>query len=164
MERSEGFPPLARKDAQILILGSLPGRKSIDVGQYYGHPRNAFWHIAAELFAVRGNYQSRCKALLQHKVALWDVLHASVRPGSLDADIRMHTARANRFGQFFSAHPNLAIIAFNGKKAEQLFHRFVEAPHGVQYCSLPSTSPAYAALSVDKKLAIWREHLAPYIS
>jgi hypoxanthine-DNA glycosylase len=163
MEMSEGFPPVSRADARILILGSLPGERSIAEQQYYAHPKNAFWPIMKELFGVQGQYQDRLEQLLEHKIALWDVLLSSVRPGSLDGSIKLDSSRANDFETFFCAHANIRLIAFNGKKAEQLFARFVTSSsigHSIRRTGLPSTSPAYAAMPFSGKLALWRRAMA----
>ena len=162
MTLSAGFPPVARGDAAILILGSLPGQRSIAEQQYYAHPQNAFWPIMSELFGVAGSYPERCRQLLEYHIALWDVLRSSFRPGSMDADISLSEARPNDFEAFFDEHESVRLIAFNGKKAEQLFARFV-APLGiaddVPRVVLPSTSPAYASLSFSGKVAAWRDAL-----
>ena len=157
MEPSEGFQPIARSDARILVLGSLPGRKSLADVEYYAHPQNAFWRIMQELFGIAGGYQDRCEGLRNARLALWDVLRASVRPGSLDADIQRETASANDFDQFLAAHANIELIAFNGKKAEQLFRTMVptEQFEHIRLLGLPSTSPAYAAMSFNGKLDLW---------
>ena len=89
---AEGSPPVALADARILVLGSLPSERSIAVGEYYAHPRNAFWPIMRELVGARGSYAERCTALVEAGIALWDVLKRSERPGSLDSDIRLDTA------------------------------------------------------------------------
>jgi hypoxanthine-DNA glycosylase len=159
---SSGFPPVSRGDASILILGSLPGDRSIREQQYYAHPQNAFWRIMRELFGVDGDYASRCAGLLENRVALWDVLHSSVRPGSMDAEIRLASATANDFATFFGGHPGVRLVAFNGRKAEQLFARLVEpigVARGIARVGLPSTSPAYASMPYSGKLAAWREAL-----
>lgn len=159
---SSGFPPIARPDARILILGSLPGERSIREQQYYAYPQNAFWRIMAALYGIDGDYAVRAAQLCDRRIALWDVLHSSVRPGSLDANIRADTAKVNDFAGFFARHGDVELVAFNGRKAEQLFRRFVDpqglAP-GARRVSLPSTSPAYASLSLSGKLAAWREAL-----
>lgn len=162
MTPSTGFPPIARADARILILGSLPGERSIREQQYYAHPQNAFWRIMAELYGVSGDYADRAAQLRQSGIALWDVLCSSVRPGSMDADIRLESATVNDFSDFFTAHKGIALIAFNGRKAEQLFTRFVDplvVVPDVDRAGLPSTSPAYASMSFSGKLAAWRDAL-----
>jgi double-stranded uracil-DNA glycosylase len=162
MTRSSGFPPVAHPDASILILGSLPGQRSIAEQQYYAHPQNAFWRIMAALFGIEGEYTARCRQLTDNRIALWDVLMSSVRPGSMDADIRMTEAMPNDFEGFFAEHPSIDLIAFNGGKAEQLFGRLVE-PSGIardiRQVRLPSTSPAYASMTLEDKLAAWRRVL-----
>ena len=162
MTVSSGFPPIERADARILILGSLPGQRSIAEQQYYAHPQNAFWRIMRELFDVDGGYAERCSLLTASGIALWDVLHSSVRPGSMDADIRFDSARVNDFPDFFAGHASLRLIAFNGRKAQQLYERLV-APTGVDdglhQVLLPSTSPAYASMPYPDKLAAWRRAL-----
>jgi TDG/mug DNA glycosylase family protein len=157
MEPSEGFPPVARPDARILVLGSLPGRKSIVASEYYAHPQNSFWRIMHELFRVAGDYEERCTGLSGSKLALWDVLRASVRPGSLDADIQRDSASANDFGSFLLTHERIELIGFNGKKAEQLFRAMVPKEHyqNIRLVGLPSTSPAYAAMPFAGKLELW---------
>lgn len=159
---SEGFPPIAKEDARTLVLGSLPGVRSIAEQQYYAHPRNAFWPIMKALFAIDGDYKSRCRQMVMKRMAIWDVLQSSVRPGSLDADIRLDDARPNDFAWFFDEHPDIGTVVFNGKKAESLFKRFVDARprnSSVRFRTLPSTSPAYAAMPFSIKMAKWREAL-----
>lgn len=161
-ELSTGFAPIARADARILILGSLPGRRSIEAGEYYAHPQNAFWPIMAELFGASGDYPSRCGRLRERRIAVWDVLYSSVRPGSMDAAIREDSARPNDFRAFFDAHRALEAIVFNGAKAEQMFSRLVRPAVSMSRITtrrLPSTSPAYAAMPFSGKLAAWRDAL-----
>lgn len=161
MEPSEGFPPITRPDARILILGSLPGQKSLAAEEYYAHPQNAFWRIMTQLFEFTGDYDERCAHLSDNGIALWDVLRASVRPGSLDADIQRESAAANDFQAFLSVNTRIERIAFNGKKAEQLFRTMVPGEHyeSIQLLGLPSTSPAYAAMPFESKLKLWRAGL-----
>lgn len=161
-ESSIGFAPIARPDARILILGSLPSQRSLEVSEYYAHPRNAFWRIMRDLVGATGDYPERCQKLTDRGIAVWDVLHSSVRPGSLDADIRLDTARPNDFAGFFAEHPHIRAVCFNGRKALDLYRRLVlsklDGPVH-ELGSLPSTSPAHAAMSYDKKLGIWRSML-----
>src|SRR5690606_33770370 len=83
------FPPIARSDATRLILGSMPGKLSLARSEYYAHPRNVFWSIMAALagFDASAPYESRCQALRETRIAVWDVLAACIRESSLDADI-----------------------------------------------------------------------------
>ena len=161
VEKSSGFAAIEHCDARVLLLGSLPGQKSIAEQQYYAHPQNVFWPIMAEIYGIRGDYADRCAQLIDAKLALWDVLAASVRPGSLDADIEVKSAEANDFAAFLRQHSSIELIAFNGKKAEQLFHRLVleSLQRPIRLIGLPSTSPAYASLSYSGKLAAWRNSL-----
>jgi len=161
MQKSEGFPPVVQSDARVLVLGSLPGRRSLMEQEYYAHPQNAFWPIMNEIFGIGGSYIERCTGLTKHNVALWDVLQASVRPGSMDADIRLETALVNDFVAFLFKYSGIEQIIFNGKKAEQLFHRLVptEKIQHIHMTGLPSTSPAYAAMPFRGKLSAWKAGL-----
>jgi hypoxanthine-DNA glycosylase len=159
-EASEGFPAVARSDARVLILGSLPGQRSIDAQQYYAHPQNVFWKIMGELTDAGGSYVQRCQTLLDHGIALWDVLESSVRPGSMDADIRRGSETVNDFDNFFLVHTDVIQVCFNGQKAAQLFHKLVRpgsATAEPKILVLPSTSPAYASMPYSEKLKRWRQ-------
>ncbi len=163
---SSGFPPIEPSSARILILGSLPGQASIDAQQYYAHPRNAFWSIMRGLTGAEGGYAERCRRLASSGIAVWDVLQQSVRPGSLDSSIRVETATSNDFGLFFERHRGLQMIAFNGRKAQDLFTRLVhtDLPQSATTALLPSTSPAHASMTAAAKLEVWRGILGPYLN
>jgi TDG/mug DNA glycosylase family protein len=157
------FSPLARPDARLLVLGSMPGKASLRATQYYAHPRNAFWKIIEALFAIPAElpYAERCARLTAHGVAVWDVLQSCTRQSSLDSDIVASSAVPNDFHRFLSDHPHIRAIAFNGQKAQQLFMRQVQpslppAFREIPTCRLPSTSPAHASLGFDAKLAHWQ--------
>jgi hypoxanthine-DNA glycosylase len=163
-EPSSGFPPIARHDARVLILGSLPGRASLHAREYYAHPRNAFWMIMREIAGAAGSYASRCRSLQDRRIAVWDVLSRSVRPGSLDADIDMTSAVPNDFAGFFAGHRDIRLVIFNGRKAQQMFTRYVQLSQesgGMAFALLPSTSPAHAALTPAEKLDTWRGIIEP---
>ena len=158
--RSAGFAPVAGPAISTLILGSLPSRRSIAAGQYYGHPRNAFWPIMGELFDAGPDrpYPERTARLVAAGVGLWDVLASSVRPGSMDSAIEIGSATPNDFDAFLRGHPGVRRIFFNGRKAAELFARMrcLESRAGtIEYATLPSTSPAFAAMPFDEKLAQW---------
>jgi hypoxanthine-DNA glycosylase len=165
---SVGFAPVARADARVLVLGSLPGQASLARQQYYAQPRNAFWKITGELFGFDPSldYDSRLRALVEHRVALWDTCAAAVRPGSLDARILRASVVPNDFAPFLQAHPQLRRICFNGATAEALFERRVlptlpEPSRALPRVRLPSTSPAHAGMNHARKLDAWREALEP---
>lgn len=163
-DASHGFAPIAAADARLLILGSLPSQRSLQADQYYAHPRNAFWPIMHSVIGAEGDYRRRCAALRAAGIAVWDVLAAAVRPGSLDADIRSDALEPNDFRGFLDAHPHVRCILFNGRKAETLFRRLVLPAlkdDELELGLLPSTSPAHAAMPFSQKLEIWRSMIGP---
>jgi hypoxanthine-DNA glycosylase len=145
----------------------MPGKASLRAGQYYAHPHNAFWKIIGALYAIDASapYERRVAALLEHGVALWDVLESCARETSLDSDIDESSIVANGFAPFLRAHPRIRTIGFNGAKAESSYRKHVLPvlvdAGGVAYHRLPSTSPAHAAMSYADKVAAWRSVLAP---
>ncbi len=161
MSYNQGFPPVCRKDAKILILGSMPGQKSLEENQYYAHPRNAFWPIMFQLLNVESikSYAQRKRLLIENQIALWDVLKAAYRPGSLDANIDYSTIEANDFKTFLHKHKQIKAVFFNGGEAEKLFKRYVLKGMKITYLEyhrLPSTSPAHAAMSEKQKMMQWK--------
>lgn len=155
------FEPIATPDARILILGSMPGVASLEAGEYYAHPHNAFWRIMGELVGAGPDksYPERTRILKARGIAVWDVLKSCTRPGSLDSSIRDEVP--NDFATFFAAHPRIAHIGLNGGKAAASFRK-----HAVRHCPpnaiatvLPSTSPAHAARSFAEKCVLWRTAL-----
>ena len=163
--RVHGFPPVAAPDACVLVLGSMPGEASLAAGEYYAHPRNAFWPIMGVLAGAHPArpYAERVAALRAAGIALWDVMASCMRAGSLDANIRPASVVANDFAGFLAAHPGIATLCFNGAAAETAFRRHVlpvlsAAPAMLR---LPSTSPAHAAPGFETKLEAWRAALAP---
>jgi double-stranded uracil-DNA glycosylase len=154
-----GFPPVGASQPRLLILGSLPGQASLQAQQYYAHPRNAFWPIMAELLGFDPTlaYPARLAELSQHHIALWDVLQSAERSGSLDQAIVSSSQAANPLDQFL-AQPQLRAIACNGALAAKLLvqSKLCSRHTHIELLRLPSTSPAHAALSFDKKLRQWR--------
>ena len=157
---AEGFPPILGAEPRILILGSLPSRQSLDKRQYYGHPQNAFWTIMQLLVGAEGCYVERCAALVAAGIAVWDVLARAERPGSMDADIDIGSAVANPLSEFLDREASIVRVAFNGRAAESMFHRFVPGPgRPLNFVRLPSTSPAYASMTFAEKTERWRAGL-----
>ncbi|HEU5046777.1 MAG TPA: DNA-deoxyinosine glycosylase [Rickettsiales bacterium] len=164
-----GFDAVADKDARVLILGTLPGAESLRQGEYYALRHNSFWWIMGELVGAFPElpYTERLAQLKRHGIALWDVCHSALRPGSLDSNIAPDSIIANDFAGFFAPHKEVAHIFFNGQKANELFRRKVTSlparaaaiPHTV----LPSTSPARANITRAQKLEQWRKALGEYI-
>jgi TDG/mug DNA glycosylase family protein len=163
MTRIVGFAPIVGASSRVLILGSMPSAASLEKQQYYGKPQNAFWRIMGELFGAGPDlrYEERTEMLARQGVAVWDVLAACERPGSLDSAIKMQTIEANDFATLLGDQPAISHIFFNGKKAEEIFRKRSLAavarvrPDAVFTC-LPSTSPAMASLRFEEKLHQWR--------
>ena len=177
-----GLPPVVGPNTKVLVLGSFPGVASLKAVQYYGHPQNHFWRILAALWPAhalpdREQYAARCQWLLDRQLGVWDVYAACEREGSLDTNIR--NAKVNDFAALQKQLPKLAAIAHNG--GESFRHvKAVRASLGLQgdgkgdgdgegggngniaSLRLPSTSPANASWSFERKLNAWAEALAPY--
>lgn len=162
----QSFDPVADSEAQILILGSMPGHASLSAGQYYAHSRNAFWPIMGKVFGINPEwpYAERVQALQEHGIALWDVLRSCERIGSLDQSINRLSVTSNDFRTFFDQHPRLRTILFNGRAAAH-YYRLNVLPSfqhpDLQLVRLSSTSPAMAGLSVAQKTEEWRLRLKP---
>ena len=156
------FSPVSDKNAKVLILGSMPGEESLKKNQYYAHPRNCFWYIIQEMLngSVEINYEERKEILKENRIALWDVLKACVREGSLDSSIKKLSIVTNDFESFYSEHPDIRYVFFNGAKAEEeyrncVFPKVSKKYDSIKYYRLPSTSPAMASLTKEEKLSEW---------
>jgi double-stranded uracil-DNA glycosylase len=156
------FLPIEDSTARVLILGSMPGKESLRVGQYYAHPRNSFWAIMGDLIGARPDlpYESRVQMLKSAGISLWDVLASCQREGSLDADISKASIFPNDFQSFLSAHLSVADVFFNGSMAEKCFRTYVQPEltlDSVRCERLPSTSPAHASMPYNEKLRAWEK-------
>jgi len=153
------LPPLVSSSTRLLILGSFPGVASLQAQQYYGHPQNHFWHILDAIWPSSSiktgviSYQQRSEWLLVKGLGVWDVYAACEREGSLDSSIR--NAVLNDFSNLKQTCPHLEAIAHNG--GESFKHSKHTAMTGLPVYKLPSTSPANASWSFERKLAAWRE-------
>lgn len=148
------FAPIADSQSKVLILGTIPGKESLKANAYYAHPQNAFWKIVFNLLDLpfSTDYQVRRNVLLQHRIALWDVLSTCERRSSLDNDIKME--QPNDIHSFLSLHPCVAKIFFNGKGSARYFRKYF-ADITLANQILPSTSPAHA-IKWERKLAAWQ--------
>jgi double-stranded uracil-DNA glycosylase len=159
----QSFAPICGKKPCVLILGTMPGKISLTQHQYYAHPQNAFWKILSELlhFDAKIDYATRIELLKHAHIAVWDVLKFCVRKSSLDAHIETNSEVPNEIAQLLQAHRTIQRVCFNGGKAAQLFRRHItpQLPNdfrGIEYCLLPSTSPAHASMRYAEKLDAWR--------
>lgn len=153
--------------ARVLVLGSMPGRASLDAQQYYAHPRNAFWPIVAAHCGIdpASDYPTRVQAVLDAGIALWDVLAQCRRSGSLDSAIELADAQPNAIAELLDAHPQIKRVCCNGAAAAQLYRRFLlPGPPRVEVIQLPSTSPAHAGMPLAEKMRRWHAALSPNIT
>jgi len=163
MSDLHSFLPVENFDCEVLILGSMPGRASLAQNQYYAHPRNYFWQFMEIIFSISRDspYEERCESLVKKRIALWDVLQTCIRSSSLDSDIDESSIVANDFSEFFGKHRKISSIYFNGAKSDKLYNKHVlpflpESFARIALTRLPSTSPANASISFERKLADWR--------
>lgn len=155
-QRKRSFPPVVDANVRLLLLGSLPGERSLQAQQYYAHPQNRFWELAGAVIAqdLRAMaYEKRLATLLAHHIGLWDVIAEAERPGSLDAAIRNETH--NALAELVATLPRLQAIGFNGGTAAKFGRRqLAGADERLHLIDLPSSSPAYT-LAFDTKKAAW---------
>jgi hypoxanthine-DNA glycosylase len=155
-----GLAPLVHQNTRLVILGSFPGVRSLQAQQYYAHPQNQFWKLIFEAFSASSrqeicasSYENRSNWLLQHGIGLWDVYAACEREGSLDSAIE--NAQLNDLASLKKRCPQLQAIAHNG--GESYRHARHTQGLGLPVYKLPSSSPANASWSFERKLQVWRE-------
>jgi TDG/mug DNA glycosylase family protein len=159
-----GLPPIARADARLFILGSLPGDASLAAKRYYAHPTNQFWRLLGEAVGeelASLPYEARLARLAGRRIGLWDVIASASRSGSLDQAIRL--AEHNRIEHLLRDFPNVRAIAFNGSTAAAIGRRLIGEPSlGVTLIDLPSSSAANTSAFADK-LLVWSRlaHFCP---
>ena len=161
----QSFGAVCDVNTELLILGSLPGKRSIAEQQYYAHPRNALWPIVCSWMKipVTLSYQDKLSAALEHGIGFWDVVAKAERPGSLDSNIASSTVQYNPIDQLIPTLPKLKCIILNGGAAMTMFRRAgfdrVALEREVDFYQLPSTSPAHASMTVDEKRVAWHSLL-----
>jgi len=153
--RKSSFPPVVAPDTRVLVLGSLPGERSLEMQRYYAHPQNRFWHLIGKVIAVELEplaYEARLAALLAARVGLWDTVASAHRVGSLDAAIRdaEHTALAD----LAASLPDLRAVGFNGKTSAKIGMPQL-AGTSLALIALPSSSPAHASMPLAEKEKLW---------
>jgi hypoxanthine-DNA glycosylase len=154
--RKASFPAIVAPHTRVLILGSLPGERSLAEQRYYAHPRNLFWRlvgavIGSDLEALA--YEARLEALLAAGIGLWDTVASATRAGSLDAAIR--EAEHNPLADLAATLPALRAVAFNGATSARIGMAAL-ARSGLALIPLPSSSPANASIPYAEKLRLWR--------
>lgn len=156
IKRISSFPPLVFNDSKILILGSVPGVKSLEMQEYYAHPQNKFWTILFQLLNENftTKYSEKLEFLKKNKIAVWDVIDSCERVGSLDANI-INEDR-NDILKLLEEFPNIKAIFCNGQKSFKNLQREFSGNITIPLFVLPSTSPAHA-ISFEKKLESWSE-------
>jgi TDG/mug DNA glycosylase family protein len=159
----ESFAPILSEHPRVLILGTMPSVKSLEDAFYYAHPQNQFWPIMHSITGADISSITAKTALIKNNaLALWDVLQACERKGSLDSAIQNPVA--NDFASLLDQYKSIKTIVFNGKKAEQLFKQHVikkqTLPSYLDYVVMPSTSPANAALKKADKQLFWQENIS----
>jgi hypoxanthine-DNA glycosylase len=149
------FPPISTPESRILILGTMPGKRSLEKNEYYGHRNNKFWKILFHIFDLEypKDYNQKIALLKLKQIALWDVLQGCERESSADSDIRNEVP--NDFSLFFKNHQNIKSIFFNGKKAGEYFEKFFPENRLPKFV-LPSTSPANSWYTYEEKVKKWR--------
>ena len=154
MNRISSFPPIISEDSKVLILGSVPGVKSLEIQEYYAHPQNKFWRILFELLHkdFTSNYIEKIELLMKNKIAVWDVIDSCERKGSLDTEIK--NENHHDVLQLLQDFPSIKVIFCNGQKSFKTLGKILPDDLKIPIIVLPSTSPAYT-VPYEKKLQKW---------
>ncbi|MBI0583524.1 MAG: DNA-deoxyinosine glycosylase [Methanomassiliicoccus sp.] len=160
MPSVRSLPPVVDDGTRALVLGSMPGRRSLEEGRYYANPQNQFWKIVHHLYGREPapSYRERLEFILERGIGLWDVLQECSRVGSLDSSIK--GAIPNDLGAFLIRYPRVRWVFFNGAKARSAFDvRSVDPVRrsSLAFTLLPSTSSANAHMRLDEKILRWQE-------
>ena len=162
---STGLEPMLGKMPKVLILGSFPSEHSVRARQYYANPRNQFWQLMEAIAGIKHDqpYEQRIQAMTAKGIALWDVLHACERGGSLDSKIKLRTATTNDLVGLLDRTPSIQIIGLNGRTAEKIFKRRFSAldARGLEIVPLPSSSSAHA-VKIEQKVRAWSALMGPF--
>lgn len=160
MDNCKSFKPSIDNNSTVLILGSMPGVKSLNEHQYYAHPQNRFWKVMGiicytpKLYVY--DYNLKLQTLLDNNIALWDTIKSCKRKGSLDSDIQ--NAKPNDIKGLLKKYPNIKTICLNGNKSYSAFKKyFPDLLEKYSCCKMPSTSPANARYSLDVLVKAWSE-------
>lgn len=152
---SHTFAPIYNEKSRILILGSFPSVKSRENQFYYGHPQNRFWKVVAGVLGVKvpETIEEKKNMLLDHGIAVWDVIESCTIHGSSDSSIK--DVVVNDFSEILE-HSAVERIYVNGGKAYELYEKYARKKTGIPAIKLPSTSPANAAWKVERLMEAWK--------
>ena len=133
----------------------MPGRKSLEMQEYYSHPQNIFWRIIFNLLKEdeKSTYLEKISLVTENQIALWDVCYSCTREGSLDSKIKNETP--NQILDFLNRYQSIDTCIFNGQKAREKYLKYFDYIEGLEYHCLPSTSPANAGMNFQEKLVKW---------
>lgn len=158
MSKCESLKPIVDKDSRVLILGSMPGRKSLELQQYYAHPQNRFWGMLSVLLREDEplRYEDKKNMLLRHHIALWDTLSFCERDGSLDSAIK--NEQPNAVCEFLEMYLQITAVFCNGGKAAAAFKKYFagKLSKNTAVFFLHSTSPANACMNLDALANEWQ--------
>lgn len=159
----KAFPPVVNPDSKILILGTMPGEKSLQLQEYYGNKGNQFWKLLFAMFGVEAthDYNEKLQLLQRNQIAVWDVLAGCERKGSLDSNIKNEIP--NDFNVFYKDHPDIRHVFFSSKNAAAYYDKYIGRCQGIAYETLPSPSGANATMSFAEKLAVWKQKILPVL-
>ncbi|MDE6568745.1 MAG: DNA-deoxyinosine glycosylase [Lachnospiraceae bacterium] len=148
--------PVYDANSKVLILGSFPSVKSRESGFFYGHPQNRFWKVLAAITGqeVPQTVAEKKAFLLKNRIAVWDVIQSCTITGSSDSSIK--DVVANDLSRILDSAV-IRQIYVNGRKAEQLYQKYIYPQTGMEAVCLPSTSPANAAWNLERLVDVWRE-------
>lgn len=158
MSSCKSFKPSINNNSYILILGSMPGVKSLQEQQYYAHPQNRFWKVMGHICQTQNlpelNYSEKLEILLNNNIALWDTIKSCKRDGSLDSNILNITP--NNIKGLLKKYPNIKTICLNGAKSYTTFKKYFPDLLDKYDCyKMPSTSPANAKCNLNKLVEEW---------
>lgn len=159
MSKCKSFLPSINEYSKILILGSMPGVKSLEEQQYYAHPQNRFWKVMGALCGgqnlINYPYEQKLETLLKNNIALWDTIKSCKREGSLDSNIINETP--NDIKKLLKKYSNIKIICLNGNKSYSAFKKYFPDLLEKYTCyKMPSTSPANARYNLEKLISDWQ--------
>lgn len=162
--KKQGLQPIIGNNPRILILGSLPGDESLRRQEYYGNPRNMFWDVMSGILGEKApvQYPQKTEYLKNHGIALWDVLQAAEREGSLDANIR--NEEFNDIERLVAENPSIEVIATNGGKAEKSFRKYLRrhptlSEKRIYFCTSTSSMSICSGWNLERLIGQWRQIL-----